>query len=182
MSDNREVFKPNKEFAKTARIKNMCEYHELQDWATEDYEGFWEHFAKEKITWMEPFHTVLDESNAPFVKWFEGGKLNVSEQCIDRHLEDKKNKVAIIFEGDNGDQRVITYRGLSQKVNRMANLLKNQFNVKKGDRVVIYMPMIPEAAFAMLACGVLVRFTLLFLVVSLQRHYEIVLKMLMQKW
>jgi len=150
---SKPIFKPNKEFAKTARIKNMCEYQELQDWATEDYEGFWGHFAQEKLDWIEPFTTVLDESEAPFVKWFEGGKLNVADQCIDRHLETKKNRAAIIFEGDNGDKQVFTYLELSYRVNKFANLLKNKFNVKKGDRVVIYMPMIPEAAFAMLACA-----------------------------
>ncbi|MBA3025741.1 MAG: acetate--CoA ligase [Sulfurimonas sp.] len=147
------VFKPNKEFSKNARIKNMCEYHELQDWATEDYEGFWGSFAKEKITWIEPFTNTMDESNFPFVKWFEGGKLNVAAQCIDRHLDTRKNKAAIIFEGDRGDKQVITYLDLFYNVNKFANLLKNEFGVQKGDRVVIYMPMIPEAAYAMLACA-----------------------------
>ncbi len=151
--EKKPVFKPNREFAASARIKNMCEYQALQDWATEDYEGFWDSFAKEKIDWMEPYHTVLDESNAPFVKWFDGGKLNVSVQCIDRHLNVRKNKAAIIFEGDRGDNQVITYRELYYNVNRFANMLKNNFHVKKGDRVVIYMPMIPEAAYAMLACA-----------------------------
>lgn len=150
---NREIFKPNKEFSKNARIKNMCEYHELQDWATADYEGFWGSYAKEKIDWIEPFGNVLDESNFPFVKWFIGGKLNVSAQCIDRHLSSRKNKAAIIFEGDRGDKQIITYLELYYNVNRFANLLKNEFDVKKGDRVVIYMPMIPEAAYAMLACA-----------------------------
>jgi len=153
MSDNKPVFKPNKEFAKNANIKNMCEYHELQDRAMEDYEGFWGDAAKEKIDWIEPFTNVLDESNAPFVKWFNGGKLNVAEQCIDRHLNTRKNKAAIIFEGDRGDVQTITYLDLYKHVNRFANLLKEDFNVKKGDRVVIYMPMIPEAAYAMLACA-----------------------------
>ena len=147
------VFKPNREFAATARIKNMCEYQSLQDWATEDYEDFWGTFAESKIDWIEPFTSVLDESNAPFVKWFEGGKLNVAAQCVDRHLDTRKNKAAIIFEGDRGDKQVITYLDLYYHVNRFANLLKNEFNVKKGDRVVIYMPMIPEAAYAMLACA-----------------------------
>jgi acetyl-CoA synthetase len=146
------IFQPNREFAKNARIKNMCEYHDLQAWAQEDYEGYWGHFANEKIDWFEPFSKVLDESNMPFVKWFEGGKLNVAHQCIDRHLESRKNKAAIIFEGDRGDKQVVTYLELYYNVNRMANLLKNEFGVKKGDRVVIYMPMILEAAYAMLAC------------------------------
>jgi acetyl-CoA synthetase len=153
MSDKKPVFKPNKEFAKNANIKNMCEYHDLQDKAMEDYEGFWGDFAKEKIDWIEPFDKVLDESKAPFVKWFDGGKLNVSSQCIDRHLDTRKNKAAIIFEGDRGDVQTITYLDLYKHVNRFANLLKEDFNVKKGDRVVIYMPMIPEAAYAMLACA-----------------------------
>jgi len=147
------VFKPNKEFSKNARIKNMCEYQALQDAAMEDYEGFWGGFAKEKITWMEPFKEVMDNQNFPFVNWFVGGKLNVSVQCIDRHLESRKNKAAIIFEGDRGDKQIITYLELYYNVNRFANLLKNEFGVKKGDRVVIYMPMIPEAAYAMLACA-----------------------------
>ncbi|MDK9693787.1 MAG: acetate--CoA ligase [Sulfurimonas sp.] len=150
---NREVFKPNPEFSKNARIKNMCEYNELQDFAMRDYEGFWGSYAKEKLEWMVPFTNVLDESNAPFVKWFDGGKLNVSVQCIDRHLNSRKNKAAIIFEGDRGDKQIITYLELYYNVNKFANLLKNEFGVQKGDRVVIYMPMIPEAAYAMLACA-----------------------------
>ena len=154
MSDiKKPVFQPNRQFAKEARIKNMCEYKELQDWATEDYEGFWDHFAKEKIDWIEPYTKVLDESNMPFARWFEGGKLNISVQCIDRHLNSRKNKAAIIFEGDRGDNQVITYRELYYNVNKFANMLKSNFDVKKGDRVIIYMPMIPEAAYAMLACA-----------------------------
>ncbi|UFS61889.1 acetate--CoA ligase [Sulfurimonas sp. HSL-3221] len=154
MSDTtvKPVFQPNREFAKTARIKNMCEYKELATWAEEDYEGFWDHFAKEKIDWFEPYGKVLDESNMPFAKWFEGGKLNVAHQCIDRHLDSRKNKAAIIFEGDRGDKKIVTYLELYYNVNKMANLLKNEFGIKKGDRVVIYMPMILEAAYAMLAC------------------------------
>ncbi len=150
---SKPIFNPNKEFAKTARIKNMCEYQTLQEEAIEDYEGFWGRFATEKIDWIEPFTNVLDESKAPFVKWFDGGKLNVSAQCIDRHLSSRKNKAAIIFEGDKGDVQTITYLDLYKNVNRLANLLKEDFGVKKGDRVVIYMPMIPEAAYAMLACA-----------------------------
>jgi acetyl-CoA synthetase len=149
----KELYQPNKAFAKDARIKNMCEYQELVDAANEDYEGFWGAYATEKIDWFEPFTKVLDESNAPFVKWFDGGKLNVAHQCIDRHIETRKNKAAIIFEGDRGDKQIITYLELYYQVNRFANLLKEDFGVQKGDRVVIYMPMIPEAAFAMLACA-----------------------------
>jgi len=147
------VFQPNAEFSKTARIKNMSEYQVLQDEAINDYEGFWKRFAEEKINWLEPFTKTLDESNFPFVKWFDGGKLNVTTQCIDRHLDTRGDKTAIIFEGDRGDTETITYSELSKNVNKFANLLKEDFGVQKGDRVVIYMPMIPEVAYAMLACA-----------------------------
>jgi len=149
----KELYQPNQAFAQNARIKNMCEYQELVDAANADYESFWGAFANEKIDWFQPFTKVLDESNAPFVKWFDGGKLNVAHQCIDRHIESRKNKAAIIFEGDRGDKQIITYLELYYQVNKFANLLKEDFGVKKGDRVVIYMPMIPEAAYAMLACA-----------------------------
>ena len=131
----------------------MDEYYALMHKAHEDYEGFWGDYAKEKIDWFSPFTKILDESEAPFYKWFVDGKMNVAHQCVDRHLATRKNKAAIIFEGDNGDQQVITYRELSYKVNQTANMFKNQFDIKKGDRVVLYMPMIPEAAVTMLACA-----------------------------
>ncbi len=149
----KQVFQPNAEFAKNANIGSMDEYNALMNKAKENYEGFWGDYAKEKLDWVEPFTKVLDESNAPFVKWFDGGKLNVSTQCIDRHLDIRGNKTAILFEGDRGDIQNITYNDLSNNVNRFANLLKEDFGVQKGDRVVIYMPMIPEAAYAMLACA-----------------------------
>ena len=148
----KEIYYPNPEFSAQARIKSMDEYWELQNRAKEDYEGFWDGYAKEKIDWLEPYSKVLDESNAPFYKWFTSGKLNVCNQCVDRHLKDKADDVAILFEGDRGDVEKITFKQLSQRVNRFANMLKEQFGVKKGDRVVLYMPMIPEAAYAMLAC------------------------------
>ncbi len=148
-----EIFEPNREFSRNARIKNMCEYKELCHQVDDGYEAYWDKMAKEKIDWFEPYDKVLDESNAPFYKWFVGGKLNVTHQCIGRHLKTRKNKAAIIWEGEDGSRRIITYLLLYYRVNRMANLLKNQFGIKKGDRVVLYMPMIPEAAFAMLACA-----------------------------
>ena len=147
------IFYPNKEISKNARIRNMCEYNELMNEAKEDYEGFWDKYAKKKLKWIEPYSKVLDESSAPFYKWFVGGKINVTHQCIDRHLMHRKNKAAIIWEGELGEKRVFTYLELYYEVNRAANMLKNEFNIKKGDRVVIYMPMIPEAAFVMLACA-----------------------------
>ena len=147
-----EVYYPHKELFENPEFKNMCEYWEKVEEFEKDYEGTWAKLAREKIDWFEDFTTTLDESNAPFYKWFVGGKLNVSYQCIDRHLEKRKNKAAIIWEGDNGEKRIITYLELYREVNRFANLLKS-LGVKKGDRVVLYMPMIPEAAFAMLACA-----------------------------
>ena len=153
MSTQKILYQPNPEFAAKAAIKNMDMYWKLQNKAIEDYEGFWKEFADEKIDWLAPYEKVLDESNAPFYEWFTNGKLNVSNQCIDRHLADKAHKTAILFEGDRGDVERISYAQLSLHVNRMANLLKHEFNVQKGDRVVLYMPMIPESAYAMLACA-----------------------------
>ncbi|MRJ02530.1 MAG: acetate--CoA ligase [Epsilonproteobacteria bacterium] len=147
------IFQPSEKIRRRARINSMEQYWQMVKEAEEDYEGFWDRFAREKIDWYQPYNQVLDESDAPFYRWFVGGKLNVSYQCIDRHLAEKKNKAAIIWEGEPGDRRVITYLELYHEVNRFANLLKGRFGVQKGDRVVIYMPMIPEAAFAMLACA-----------------------------
>jgi len=147
-----KIFYPHKDMFENPAFKNMCEYEDLVKDFKNDYEGTWEKLANKKISWFAPYEKVLDESNAPFYKWFTKGKLNVAYQCIDRHLKDKKNKAAIIWEGDNGEKRIITYLELYKEVNKFANLLKS-FGVNKGDRVVIYMPMIPEAAFAMLACA-----------------------------
>jgi acetyl-CoA synthetase len=147
-----EVFYPKKEMFKNPEFKNMCEYEDFVKEFENDYEGTWKKLALKKLNWFKLPTKTLDESEAPFYKWFVGGKINVAYQCIDRHLENRKNQAAIIWEGDNGEKRVFTYLDLYKEVNKFANLLKN-FDVKKGDRVVIYMPMIPEAAFAMLACA-----------------------------
>jgi len=147
-----KIYYPHKEMFNNPTFKNMCEYEDLVKDFQKDFEGTWGKLADKKISWFAPYEKVLDESNAPFYKWFTKGKLNVAYQCIDRHLKDKKNKAAIIFEGDNGEKKIITYLELYKEVNRFSNLLKS-LGVKKGDRVVIYMPMIPEAAFAMLACA-----------------------------
>ncbi len=146
-------FEPNRSLSKEARIKNMCEYKELCLQADEDFEGYWDKLAREKLDWFKPYDRVLNQDNAPFYKWFEGGKINVTHQCLGRHLNTRKNKAAIIWEGEDGQKRIITYLQLFYRVNRLANLLKNKFNIKKGDRVILYLPMIPEAAFAMLACA-----------------------------
>ena len=147
------LFEPNRSLSKEARIKNMCEYKELCLQADEDFEGYWDKLAREKLDWFKPYDRVLNQDNAPFYKWFEGGKINVTHQCLGRHLNTRKNKAAIIWEGEDGQKRIITYLQLFYRVNRLANLMKNKFGIKKGDRVVLYMPMIPEAAFAMLACA-----------------------------
>ncbi|WP_188108717.1 acetate--CoA ligase [Sulfurovum sp. bin170] len=149
----KEIFPPNPKYTEDALIGSMDAYWELQNRAKDDYEGFWREYADSKIDWLSPYDKVLDESEAPFYKWFTNGKMNVANQCIDRHLSTKKNKAAIIFEGDNGDQQILTYRELAYEVNKTANMFKNQFNIKKGDRVVLYMPMIPESAVVMLACA-----------------------------
>ncbi|CAA6824531.1 MAG: Acetyl-coenzyme A synthetase (EC [uncultured Sulfurovum sp.] len=147
------IFHPNPEQFKNSPIPDMETYHSLVAEFDKDYEGTWAKFADEKIDWFKSYDNVLDESNAPFYKWFSGGEMNVAHQCVDRHLETKKDKVAIIFEGDNGDKKTLTYAQLAEEVNKTANLFKSEFGIEKGDRVVVYMPMILEAAVTMLACA-----------------------------
>jgi acetyl-CoA synthetase len=153
MSNEKQIFQPNPVFSANARIKSMDEYYALQKEANDDYEGFWDRFAKEKIDWLSPYTRVLNEDNAPMVEWFKDGKLNVAHQCVDRHLKKRGDKTAILFESDDGKRSDISYKELASRVNQTANLFKNKFNIKKGDRIVIYMPMIPEAAISMLACA-----------------------------
>ncbi|WP_025209680.1 acetate--CoA ligase [Hippea sp. KM1] len=149
LKENR-VFYPSIDFAQKANI-DSDEYERLKKWAESDWEGFWRYFAIKKIDWFKRFDEVLDDSNPPFYKFFIGGKLNVSYNCLDRHIKSwRKNKAAIIWESENGDTRVMTYQELYIEVNKFASVLKT-LGVKKGDRVLIYMPMIPEAAVAMLA-------------------------------
>jgi acetyl-CoA synthetase len=148
-----KIFNPIESKFNNPLIKNMQEYKKLVDKFNKNYEQTWAEFADQKIDWLSKYDTILDDSDAPFHKWFTGGKLNVSNQCIDRHLKTKSNKIAIIFEGDNGDTKNITYKKLHQEVNKTANMLRDEFKIQKGDRVVIYMPMIPEAAISMLACA-----------------------------
>ncbi|MDY0273184.1 MAG: acetate--CoA ligase [Advenella sp.] len=145
------VFQPNDDFVNNANISSDA-YNALCNKANEDYEGFWADAARENLTWKKPFTQVLDESNAPFYKWFADGELNASYNCIDRHLIDKADKTAIIYEKDNGDSEHITYQQLHDRVCQFANALKS-LGVTKGDRVVIYMPMTAEAVVAMQACA-----------------------------
>lgn len=131
----------------------------LDDWKAQcakfeaDFEGTWRELAHAELTWQKPFTTVLNQSKPPFYKWFEDGNLNVSANCIDRHVNNGLgDRTAIIWEGEPGDTRHISYTELLREVSKAANGLK-ALGINKGDRVVIYMPMIPEAAFAMLACA-----------------------------
>ncbi|MBP0637075.1 acetate--CoA ligase [Cupriavidus sp. AcVe19-6a] len=152
MQENR-VFNPPESFASQAAIPSMAAYRALCEEAERDYEGFWARHARELLHWNKPFTKVLDESNAPFYKWFEDGQLNASYNCLDRNLENgNADKVAIVFEADDGTVRRVTYRELHARVCRLANGLKT-LGIKKGDRVVIYMPMSVEGVAAMQACA-----------------------------
>ncbi|SHE44384.1 acetyl-coenzyme A synthetase [Desulfofundulus australicus DSM 11792] len=142
------TFPPPAYFVDKALVKDASIYEE----AKADREGFWAKQA-ESIDWFQKWDKVLDTSNAPFFKWFVNGKLNVSYNCIDRHLNTwRRTKAAIIWEGEPGDDRVLTYQDLYREVTKCANVLK-ELGVKRGDRVTIYLPMIPELAIAMLACA-----------------------------
>ena len=140
------TFAPDAAFVKQAAISGMAAYEALCAAAEKDFTGFWAGLAREHVLWNKPFTQILDESNAPFFKWFADGKLNASYNCLDRHLKsDRKNKAAIIWEGEPGDLRTITYYELYRDVCRFANVLK-RLGVAKGDRVAIYMPLVPEAS------------------------------------
>jgi acetyl-CoA synthetase len=148
-----QVYYPSDEIVKNAAVSGMDAYKALCAEAEADYEGFWAKRAREFITWKQPFNQVLDQSNAPFYKWFADGKLNASYNCLDRNVENGLgDKVAIIFEADSGEVTKVTYKELLVKVCKMANLLKSK-GVKKGDRVVIYLPMTIEGIVAMQACA-----------------------------
>ena len=146
------VFPPPAEFAKQANISGMAAYNALCAEADKDYEGFWARLARDNILWHKPFTKTLDQSNAPFFKWFSDGELNVSYNCLDRHLNSQPNKVAIIFEADDGAVTKITYKQLYHRVCQFANGLKS-LGVKTGERIIIYMPMSIEAVIAMQGCA-----------------------------
>ena len=146
------VFPPPGAFSAEARIKSMADYQRLRAEAEQDPEGFWARLAREHLSWHTPFNTVLDAKDAPHFRWFVDGELNVSYNCIDRHLAARAERTAIIFEGEPGDTRRLTYRELHREVCRFANALKAK-GIGRGDRVVIYMPMVPEAVIAMQACA-----------------------------
>ena len=147
------IFSPPQELAATARVSGMDAYRALAAEAEQDYEGFWARLARAELSWHKPFTKVLDESRAPFYTWFEDGELNASYNCIDRHIENGLGqKNAIIFEADDGAVTNVSYQDLYHRVCRLANALKAR-GVKKGDRVVIYMPMSIEGIVAMQACA-----------------------------
>ncbi len=144
-------FPPPAEFSARAWVKNLDEYKALCKRADDDPDAFWAECAR-NLHWFKPFGKTL-EWNFPFAKWFVGGTINASYNCLDRHLDGpRRNKAALIWEGEPGDSRVLTYQMLADEVGRCANALKS-LGVKDGDRVAIYMPLVPEAAIAMLACA-----------------------------
>ncbi|MBX3616023.1 acetate--CoA ligase [Nitrosomonas sp.] len=146
------VFPPSEEFAKRANISGIQAYRMLCAEAEKDYLKFWAVRAKEQILWHKPFTQVLDDQMPPFYQWFSDGELNVSYNCLDRHLATQADKVAIIFEADDGMVVRSTYRDLHQRVCKFANALKS-LGIKKSDRVIIYLPMGIEAVVAMQACA-----------------------------
>ena len=147
------VFPPSEAIVKAARISGMDGYNALCKEAETDPDGFWSRLAKDNLSWKKPFTKVLDESNAPFYTWFEDGELNASYNCLDRHLgTPTENKNAIIFESDDGKVTNVTYKELHAKVCQLANTLRGM-GIKKGDRVLVYMPMTVEGVVAMQACA-----------------------------
>jgi acetyl-CoA synthetase len=151
LTENR-VFPPGDAFSKNATVSGMDAYRALCRQAEQDYTGFWATLARAEIDWQTPFTQILDESNAPFYRWFHDGKLNASWNCIDRHLATRGDKTALIFEADDGSVTKVSYTELHQRVCRFANALKAQ-GIGLGDRVIIYLPMSIQAVVAMQACA-----------------------------
>ncbi len=148
----KRLFHPSEAFSQKAQIKSMEDYKQIYEKAKANPTQFWAELAATELHWFEKWHTVLDWQ-PPFAKWFDGGKLNITYNCLDRHLTTwRRNKAALIWEGEPGDSRTLTYAQLHREVCQFANALK-QLGIQKGDVVGIYMPMIPEAAIAMLACA-----------------------------
>lgn len=151
VSTEKRVFKPSKAFAAQAHIKSLAQYKKLYAESIKRPDKFWARVANEFV-WFKKWKKVV-EWNEPFAKWYVGGQLNVTVNCLDRHLSTwRKNKAAIIWEGEPGDSRTLTYAQLHREVCRFANGLK-KLGLQKGDRVIVYMPMVPEAAIAILACA-----------------------------
>ena len=144
-------FPPPPEFAERANVKPE-DYEAMWQRAKDDPAGFWGDLAQSEIDWFEPFSTTM-EGDMPETKWFLGGKLNITYNCIDRHLQTwRRNKAAIVWEGEPGDTRTLTYQQLHHEVCKFADVL-DKLGVVAGDRITLYMPMVPELAIAMLACA-----------------------------
>ena len=151
MSDSK-TYSPSSDFVAQSQVKGPEVYSALRERAAQDPAAFWAELATSELTWFEPFSKPLDW-NPPFAKWFVDGKINACYNCVDRHLTTaRKTKPALIFEGEPGDERIITYEELHRLVCRFATVLKN-LGYKSGDRAVIYMPMIVELPVAVLACA-----------------------------
>src|SRR6185369_2390256 len=150
VSRESRTFPPPAAFAAKARLKDKAEYERMYRRSVDDPAGFWGETAKAELAWTKQFTKVLT-GEVPWVKWFEDGELNLSANCLDRHLATRGSKPAIVWEGEPGEERILTYSELHAEVCRFAGALK-KLGVQRGDRVAIYMPMIPEAAIAMLAC------------------------------
>ena len=148
----KRVFPPPADLVKQAAIPGMEAYRKLVAEAERDFEGFWGRLARETLLWSKPFTKVLDESKAPFFRWFHDGELNASYNCLDRHLKTQPDKLAILFEADDGKVTKITYKQLYHEVCRFANALKSK-GIKPGERVLVYMPMSIQAVVAMQACA-----------------------------
>jgi len=147
------VFPPSEAVVKAARVSGMAQYQAMCDTFERDFEGTWARLARENLVWAQPFTKTLNQSNKPFYKWFEDGQINASVNCLDKHIGTaNENKTAIIFESDDGKVTTITYKELLARVGQFANALKAQ-GIKKGDRVLIYMPMTIEGVVAMQACA-----------------------------
>ena len=154
LSTEKRTFPPSKEFSQKAHIKSMKEYEQLYKRSVDDPEKFWAEMAEQNLTWFKKWDKVLEyDFHKPFIKWFSGGKLNASVNCLDRFINTPtRNKAALIWEADGGTYRTFTYQQLYYEVNKFANVLKKK-GIKKGDRITIYLPMIPELPIAMLACA-----------------------------
>ncbi|MEB2349225.1 MAG: acetate--CoA ligase [Comamonadaceae bacterium] len=147
------VFPPSESLVRQANVSGMAAYEAMCAEADKDFEGFWGNLARKNIVWTKPFTRVLNSSKAPFYQWFDDGELNVSANCLDKHMGTPvENKVAIIFEADDGTVSKVTYKELLARVSQFANALKAH-GIKKGDRVVLYMPMTVEGVVAMQACA-----------------------------
>jgi len=146
------VFSPLDAFKQAANVSGMEAYQAMCNEAAQDYTGFWSALASTELDWHKPYSQVLDDSNAPFYRWFHDGELNASYNCLDRHLATKADKTALIFEADDGSVTKLSYQALHQRVCRVANALKQQ-GISLGDRVIIYLPMSLEAIIAMQACA-----------------------------